>query len=70
MKRQGQTILTITVVVLTFLAALFMWENTRETKKSSDKIMDEFKRADESLKRSNDSLIQKGIGAFHKDSAE
>lgn len=70
MKKQGETILTITMAVLALISALLLWKNARETKKSSNDIMDEFKRVDESLRRSNDSLLQKGIGAFNKDSAE
>ena len=69
MRRQEQTILTITMAVLALISALLIWKNARDAKKSSDKIMDEFNRVDESLKRSNDSLLQKGVGAFQADSS-
>ncbi len=69
MRRQEQTILTITMAVLALISALLIWKNARDAKKSSDKIMDEFNRVDESLKRSNDSLLQKGVGAFQTDSS-
>lgn len=44
------------MAVPAFISVLFMWKSAHDAKKNSDKIMDEFKKVDESLKRSNAGL--------------